>query len=125
MLGNRSIRLDRESHWEKQETEGEAAERLGIDLKEGEERCHICWGAKKIDWIEKIMGKPDPMAGMSCSSSSSSSSSTASHTSKPIIIPEDNFEISDETERSMGARLREWVDSEIIDGIIQESCVTK
>ena len=83
--------MDRESHWEKQETEGEAAERLGIDLKEGEEicpkcrgkglypvntdyhreRCHICWGAKKIDWIEKIMGKPDPMAGMSCSSSSS------------------------------------------------------
>lgn len=32
-----------------------------VDWKtEWEVQCNKCWGAGKLDWIERIMGKPDP-----------------------------------------------------------------
>jgi len=134
MLGNGSIRLDRESYWEKQESEEEAATRLGIFLNPGEhicprcrgkglypkesdyhrDRCDKCWGAKKLDWVEMAMGRPDPMAGMSCSSSSSSfssskASSTSTHASTTPKKPKTNLEILDEVARSMEVRQKKWV----------------
>ena len=149
MLGNGSNRLDRKGYWEKHETEEDAATRLGIHLRADEhicprckgkglypiesdyfrERCDKCWGAKKLDWVEMAMGKPDPMAGMSCSSSSCSSSSSNRSSSirprKTIQMPEDNLDILDEAARTMGDRIRDWLDKEIINEIIKESSVTK
>jgi len=148
MLGNRSIRLGRKSHWEIQEAEQAIAEYWGVHLEPGEhlctkcggrglyplnetyekERCDRCWGEKKLDWVEMAMGKRDPYEGMSASSSSCSSASSQSASIRPkkiIKMPNENLDILDEASRTMGDRLKEWVDQEIIDEIIKECEATK
>lgn len=43
--------------------------------------CSKCWGAGKLDWIERVVGKQPPEEWGSSSSSSSSSSSLSSSSS--------------------------------------------
>ena len=133
MLGNRSNRLGRESNREIQKAEQAIAEFYGIHLEAGEhlcdkcggrgiyplsetyekERCDKCWGEKKLDWIERAMGKQDPCAGMSASSSSTSSSSSRPSATfsrpKSTPMPKSNLEILDEVVRSMEMRQKKWV----------------
>ena len=133
MLGNRSNRLGRESDGEIQKAEQAIAEFYGIHLEAGEhlcdkcggrglyplsetyekERCDKCWGEKKLDWIERAMGKQDPCAGMSASSSSTSSSSSRPSATfsrpKSTPMPKSNLEILDEVVRSMEMRQKKWV----------------
>ena len=126
--------MGRESDREIQKAEQAIAEFYGIHLEAGEhlcdkcggrgiyplsetyekERCDKCWGEKKLDWIERAMGKQDPCAGMSASSSSSSlSSSQANSTSIRASItqkkPKTNLDILDEVVRSMEVRQKKWV----------------
>ena len=144
MLGNGGNRLGRKSYWETFEAEKEAAARLGIHLNPGEcicprcegtgrypvgsdyhkDRCDKCWEAKKLDWIEVAMGKPDPYEGMSVSMSSHSSSSSSSPKFRPLKKSQWEKEF-EESSRIFAEELKEWVDQEIINGIIQEARATK
>lgn len=100
MLRNGGIRLDRENYWKGRSAPAEIEPNINVHLVPGEticpkcggkgiypvelddprERCHKCWGEKKLDWIEMAMGKQDPYAGLSTSCSSSSISQS---TKKP------------------------------------------
>ena len=63
--------------------------------------CDRCWGARKLDWIEMAMGKPEPR--FESSSSSSVSSSSYSMSSSQILKMK---EVHNDTKRIYPSRFR-------------------
>lgn len=84
---------------------------------EWEIQCNKCWGAGKLDWVERIMGKPDPNPYRTLNAN------WTMETHEELVALYD-CDLEKEILDAMGKELAKKVDEEIIGNIIEFS-ITK